>query len=151
MVKSNKKILNATEVSENGIDFKSKLEASVYKKMRTLGYNPQYEIEPITLLDGFYPSKPYYINGEPEITKKGTTKKIMSWTYTPDFVLVINGLTFYIEVKGQPNDVWAYKQKMFLKYLEQHPDCFFFVIKNIRGLLKSLEIINTIVAQKQTL
>ena len=57
---TNKKIRNATKSNSNSIEFKSKLEKSVYDTLLQLGFNPQYEPTTFTLWEGFTPITPYY-------------------------------------------------------------------------------------------
>lgn len=135
----NKKIINATEVTVDKIDFKSKFEGRVYKKLKSIGIKASYEPVPATLFEGFRPTKPWFYNGKPQVIKSGATAKIQDWQYTPDFVIRMNGYTFYVEAKGQPNDLWTYKRKMFLKWLDSKPKSYFFEVRSIRGLVASVE------------
>ena len=141
----NKKILNAENSALGDITFRSNLEKAVYKKMISLGYHPSYEVESFELLAGFRPSKVFYYEGNSVITKNGSVTKIKSWKYTPDFCIEKEGYKFYIEAKGHPNELWPYKRKMFLKKLESIPNAYFFEVKTIRGLVKSLEAIEQII------
>ena len=104
-----------------------------------MGITPKFESKTVTLLEGFRPSRTWYFDGEKELTKTGKNKKLQDWEYTPDFVITMNGYTFYVEAKGNPNDLWPYKRKMFIKWLESQPNCYFFEVKTIRGLVKSVE------------
>ena len=131
MARKNKKVLNATKVKALGIKFRSKTEERMYKKLLSLGYSPKYEAKTFILWEGFRPKFPLYIDGEPKLTKSGQSEKLLDWKYTP-------------EVKGHPNDLYPYKRKLFLKLLEQMDKTYFFEVKTIRGLLKSLEVMNTI-------
>ena len=53
----NKKVINATSVSYDGINFKSKFEASIYKMLKESELKFSYEDYTITLMEGFYPTK----------------------------------------------------------------------------------------------
>lgn len=144
----NKKVINATKSTYNGIKFRSKTEERVYKKLLSLGYNPNYELEPTILWEGFRPTKTWYLEGEPQITKKTLINKAFEdWNYTPDFLVEMNGYRFYIEAKGHPNDLWPYKRKLFLKWLETQDKAYFFQIKTIKALVESLEIMKKISSQ----
>ena len=57
---SNKKIINATQSTLNGIKFKSQLEKSVYNTLSQLGLHPEYEPKQFLLWEGFTPLTPYY-------------------------------------------------------------------------------------------
>ena len=141
----NKKIKNATEDVYNGIEFRSKLEGRLYRKMLKLGLNPEYETETIVLWNGFRPSQPFYIDGVPQITKKSLIPLLLEdWKYTPDFILRFGDCKFYLEAKGQPNDLWPYKRKLFLGWIEKQHNCFFFEVKTIRGLVRSIELMKQI-------
>ena len=137
----NKKVANATAVTSCGIKFKSKSEERVYKKLVSLGYSPQYESKKYVIWEGFRPKFPLYLDGIPQTTKGGKSKQLLDWTYTPDFILEKNGYTMIIEVKGNPNDLYPYKRKLFLKLLESMDKTYFFEVKTIRGLMSSLETI----------
>lgn len=145
---NNKKIINATDVEYNGIHFRSKTEERVYKKALSLGLDINYELEPITIWNGFRPEKTWYLEGLPYITKKGKINKLFEdWNYTPDFIIKMNGYKFYVEAKGQPNDLWPYKRKLFIKWLETQDKSYFFQVKTIRAFLKSVEIMKEISSQ----
>ena len=135
----NKKVVNATKTTFEGIDFKSKTELRVYQKLYSLGYHPLYEPDTFTIWKGsFRPSKIWYIDGEPQVTKGGKTTLIGDWHYTPDFKIKKDSKTIYIEVKGKPNDVYPYKRKLFLKYIDSIPDVYFAEIHSISGLVDFL-------------
>lgn len=144
----NKKIIGATSTCYNNIKFRSILEKRVYIKLKELGYSVEYEPDTYTIWEGFYPSKLFYIDGVPNITKTGCTKKILSWEYTPDFRIIKGFTTFYIECKGWGNDLWPYKRKLFLKLLEDIPHTYFFEVKTIKGLISSLKILEEIYEQE---
>lgn len=139
----NAKIKNARKVVYNDIVFRSKLECDAYKLLISEGFTPEYESYSFILLEGFTPQKPFYINGEPQIDKKGRPKINQSWKYTPDFIVKYNGIKIYIEMKGFPNDLWPYKRKMFLKMIDSE-NSLFFEVSSISGLRKTIERIKTI-------
>ena len=140
----NKKIKNAKSSTYQGIKFRSKSEERMYKKLLSLGFSPLYEPDTFTLFHGFRPEKIYFYEGIPQIIKSGESKVLEDWKYTPDFRLDFGEDKMYIEVKGFPNDLWTYKRKLFLKLLESYERCYFFVVKTIRGLMKSLEAMKSI-------
>lgn len=150
----NKKIINARTVEYNGITFRSDTERRIYIKLLSLGITPEYEVEKFTLVKGFTPTKAWYIDGIPQNTKKKNKitgkftirtdkpKSLEDWDYTPDFRIKKGDYTFYIEVKGYPNDLWAYKRKLFLKLIEQQPHTYFFEVKTIKGLLETVKLMD---------
>lgn len=93
----NKKIKNATQLTVDNIQFKSKLEAYTYKKLKEVNINVEYESRKYELLPAFV----------------FNNKKVRPITYTPDFI----GNNFIIECKGYPNDVFPFKLKLFYYYL----------------------------------
>lgn len=155
-MKENKKIINAKSVESEGITFRSKTERTIFQKLVSLGYSPEYEPDTFTIWNGFEPTKPWYEEGNPHVTKKKDpvtgkftvpTNKvpvIEDWRYTPDIKLKKGNCTFYIEVKGFPNDLWPYKRKIFLRKLEEYPNTYFFEVKTIGGLLRSLAVMEQI-------
>lgn len=98
----NKKIKNATKITCDEIQFRSKLEAYCYTKFKEAGIILNYEKEKFTLIEGF----------------EYEGKKIRPMTYTPDFT----NDTFIIECKGFGNDLWPTKQKLFMQCLVKMAD-----------------------------
>lgn len=149
----NKKILNATEVTVDGIEFKSKLEARVYKHLLSNGFKPRYELQSVELLGNFIPSKPWYSDGEPQVTTKGVPKVERAWKYTPDFMIDLDDIVAVIECKGYSNDLHPYKRKMFLATLESadtgNVDFYYFEVHNIKGLKKTIDVINELKKNKK--
>lgn len=136
---TNKKIKNATSKEYDGIKFRSISEITIYKALKEKGLNPLYEHNKFMLQEGFRPSKPYYIRGECPTTLSGDIKKIINITYTPDFTVLYNGNTLYIEVKGHQNDSYPIKKKLFLKILEYLPKSYFMEVYSKKDLLESLK------------
>lgn len=134
----NKKIKNATPTSVEGITFRSKLESKVYNILKENGFFPRYEEQTVTLLEGFYPNNNYFIDGEIK------TRKLLAITYTPDFIFEHKGYTIYLEVKGWANDTYAIKRKLFCNYVNSMEKSIFFEVKTIKGLKKTIEIIQSL-------
>lgn len=152
---SNKKIVNATRNTYDGICFKSLLEKVVYSTLSQLGYNPQYEPQTFTLFEGFVPITPFYNKMSDSKAKKALLKykmlelksgKIIGIKYTPDFYFRYKDIDIYIEAKGMENDVFYIKKKLFIKFLDERfihtgQKSMYFEIYNKRQLLQALEII----------
>lgn len=152
---SNKKIVNATRNTYDGICFKSLLEKVVYSTLSQLGYNPQYESQTFTLFEGFVPITPFYDKMSDSKAKKALLKykmlelksgKIIGIKYTPDFYFRYKDIDIYIEAKGMENDVFYIKKKLFIKLLDEKfthtgQKSMYFEIYNKRQLLQALEII----------
>lgn len=147
----NKRIKGATPLVVDGIKFKSKIEASVYKHLLQSGFNPKYENRKFILWEGFKPTVPFYTR-----VKKDNglnMKKTINITYTPDFTFMYNGKLIIIEVKGLQNDVFPYKFKMFRGILEKRPyvgNTLLFEIFSIKQLKKCIEIIKSYDSNTET-
>ena len=93
----NKKVKNATPYDYDKIHFKSKLEVYCYQQLKKYNLEANYEPIRFTILESFT------YNGE----------KVRAMTYTPDFV----GVDFVIEVKGNMNDAFPLRWKIFKYFL----------------------------------
>ena len=117
----NVKVKNAKKVEYDGIEFDSALEVFTYKQLKLLGVEFQYEgitYELILSLSfkrmtGLWPNR----SGKDRKTLR-LREKIQRKTYTPDFTLQWKGYFIIIEVKGQENDDYQSKKKLFLKLIE---------------------------------
>ena len=137
----NKKIRNATATIYNNINFKSKLEESIYKTLLSAGFKPDYEKLKFVLWEGFKPTVPFYNRSKSKVFKQETTK-LQDITYTPDFTFKYKDLLVIVEVKGMENDTFPIKKKMFRKWLECHyPKSIYFEIYTKKQLLQAIEII----------
>ena len=116
--KINKKVINATEVTINGVKYRSKLEARCAQILKE--NNISFEYEPLKI--EYIPKFEYY--GE----------KYRAAFYTPDF-LVDN--KYILEIKGWKTDTYRYKKKLvLLKLLKDtnYTKYRFFEIKTITQL-----------------
>ena len=87
---NNKKIVNATRNTYDGICFKSLLEKVVYSTLSQLGYNPQYEPQTFTLFEGFVPITPFYDKMSDSKVKKALLKyKMLAQSPNPS----VSGIT----------------------------------------------------------
>ena len=139
----NRRIRNATITSYNEIIFKSKLEAMVYKTLLQYGFEPEYETHTYTIWEGFRPTVPFYTRNKAKATVLNL-KKLISITYTPDFYMEYQGLKIIIEVKGQTNDVFPYKFKLFRWHIENLPDKENYLIFEVFTKKQLLEFIQII-------
>lgn len=142
----NKKIKNATSLTYDDTQFKSKAEVMVYKTLLQSGFKPYYEATSYIIWKGFKPTVPYYTTGKGKNLELNC-KKLINITYTPDFVMMAkdNKTLIIIEVKGFANDVYPYKRKLFRKYLEklkEEQEVAYFEIYTKKQLLQAIEIIN---------
>ena len=128
---ANAKIKNAKALSYYGIQFKSRLELYMYKKLKAANIKFGYENHTFQLLDKFT----YGGDSMELLRKKG--EKCFDWqnpnirgmTYTPDFCNLKNN--WIIECKGFANDVFPLKWKLFKKYMnENHPGFTLYMPRN---------------------
>lgn len=113
----NKKIKGATEVEYDGIKFRSKKEASIYRYLKSIGINPSYETTTAIIWNRDSFSVPYYDRyGK---TFKRVISKPIRVSYTPDFIFDYEGYRVILEVKGFKNDVANYKIRLFRDWLEE--------------------------------
>ncbi len=136
----NKKVRNATQSTFDNKLFKSKLELYCYKRLKELNIPFRYEEFVFKIVDGFNCTADSY-----EKKKNGTfgkvSKKIRPITYKPDFV----GNGWIIETKGNPNETWPIRLKLFKKYLtELSEDWILFIPRNKKQVDESLEIIKNL-------
>lgn len=138
----NKKIKNATQNTLDGINFKSRLEAMIYRVLKENGFDPKYEPWKFTIWEGYKPKVPFYDRNSRTGLLKLNQTKIIDITYTPDFCFDYNGLFVIIEAKGLENDRFPMKKKMFRKYLETWgKPVVYFELYSKKQLLQAIEII----------
>lgn len=111
------KVRNATPLTVDGLNFKSKLEAYCYMRLKEEGLSAEYEMYKFKLIEDFE-----FNNDSYELTNTNKTKefkkannKIRALTYTPDFVNKKD--KWIIECKGYPNEAFPIKWKLFKFYL----------------------------------
>lgn len=145
----NKKVRNAKEVVYDNIKFKSTLEERCYKYLQKENVEFKYEPLKFTLVDGFTPKIHFY---EPigrhldrKVTKNGENYKVISITYTPDFIVYYPNIIGIIEAKGKQTDTYPLKEKLFRKLLENctyfDKPVIFFKVKSTRQLGEALQIL----------
>lgn len=142
----NKKIKNATKNTVDGINFKSRLEAMIYKTLKEQGFNVEYEPKKFVIWKGYIPTVPFYDKDPKTGLLKPNRDKLIDMTYTPDFCLTYGKLLVIIEAKGLENDRFPIKKKMFRKYLEKYSEYFerpvvYFELYSKKQLLQAIELI----------
>ena len=141
----NKKILNATPLEYDGIQFKSKLEKMAYQTLRENDLPVEYEPKKFIIWEGFKPTVPFYDKDKVTRMLKLDSKKLVSISYTPDFLIKYNGYLVVLEMKGALNDTYPIKRKMFRKWLEENePKSVYFEIYTKKQLLQAIEIIKNL-------
>lgn len=137
----NRKVRNANPLEYDGIKFKSRVEVSIYKLLRTHNIEAKYEEKTFILSPSIRPTVPFY-NRTNKAGFHSIMSPISSITYTPDFTFMYNNILVIIEVKGFENDVFPVKRNLFRKLLETLDTyCMFFEIRTQKEMLKALEII----------
>ena len=153
----NKKIKNATVCRTEDITFKSTLEKTLYTVLKENFEDVRYEPTKYCIVDSFISRVPFYdreTDSQYKRRKKsGDTSprklvlkspKVKGITYTPDFCFTYKDLNVYIEAKGVENDVFPYKKKLFIRYLNSLPgNHIYFEIYTKTQLLQAIEIIKS--------
>lgn len=141
----NNKVKHATPTTFNGIEFKSKLEVTVYKTLLVAGFKPNYEKVKYTLWEGYKPVVPFYTKNKVTKDLSLDMTKIRSITYTPDFTFKYKDYLIIVEVKGKENDVYPYKRKLFRKWLENNaPKSLFFEVYSKKNTETAIKIIKSL-------
>jgi len=135
----NKKVIGAQETTVNGIKFKSLLESRFYNYLMSIGADFDYEVERITLMEGFKPRCPFYKAEKGSI--KQDNSKVRDITYTPDFLIYINDYKVYVECKGFKTDSYNIKVKLFRKWLQNKDNTIFIEVKSVRELTSAIDYI----------
>ncbi len=107
--------VRSKKVIVDNIEFKSGLEAYMYKALKAANIKAQYEGISYELIPSFdFKNKCYerQANSKGDYKERGG-KNIRAITYTPDFV----GRGFIIECKGRPNESFPIRWKLFKMYL----------------------------------
>ena len=145
--KPNKKVRNATILEYHGITFKSKLELHCYKKLKEANIKFQYEKVKYELMPAFK-----FENESYELYKKKGERYfgpqrpgIRAITYTPDFVGTYRGHKFVIETKGNPNDAFPLRWKLFKKHLyDTKNNAVLYMPRNQKQIDEVVELIKNI-------
>ena len=148
----NKKVRNAKRIEYDGILFDSKLEVYCYKRLIQEGFNPNYGGVKYSLIPSFSLTKidAYYPNASGKDTKTlNLHTNHQGKKYTPDFVFEVNRVLIVIETKGNPNDDYPTKRKLFLKKMEDECEGYnrilFLEPHNQRQINECIEIIKEVI------
>ena len=144
-MRENKKILNATTTHVANIEFKSQLEARLYKAMLSMGLDVDYEPQRCKIWDRQGFTVPYF-DRVGKVFKRVTSKPI-AVHYTPDFIFDYKGTKVFLEAKGFKNDVAPYKARLFRDWLENYTSennvkavyAVVYSIRDLQQLLKELD------------
>ena len=106
--------VRSKKVIVDSIEFKSGLEAYMYKALKNANIKAEYEGVTYELIPSFkFKNKCYerQANSKGEYRNRGG-KAVRKVTYTPDFT----GDNFIIECKGRPNESFPIRWKLFKMY-----------------------------------
>lgn len=150
-VVGNKKVRNAIPTKVDGIQFRSRIEAFTYSKLKEVGITDfKYEVERFNLLDAFeYPEDMYevYTRTRDDIKRTEFGKAnptIRNMTYMPDFTCIDHATKtgWIIETKGFSTDAFALRYKIFKHYLVSNNYKVSLYKPNTQGnVLKCIEMI----------
>ena len=114
------KVRNVTPLLLDGIQFKSKLEAYCYERLKASGIPFRYEQDSFILVDAFsFPNDSWElgkIKGVKAFKKANPT--IRAITYKPDFTNLEQN--WVIECKGMMTDAFPIRWKLFKKYIHDN-------------------------------
>ena len=113
-----KQITRHTKVKEDGIQFASKLELYMYRQLKKAKIKNLYEGKTFTIIDSaYFPMSSFEkTKGSKQLSERGN-KKLLGVKYTPDFIDVQEPPRFIIETKGNPNESFPLRWKLFKMHL----------------------------------
>lgn len=125
-ISSNQKVRNAQKCSYNGIVFRSNLELYCYKMLELAKLPFEYEKRTyithcknkLTTTTAIVYSTSKKSEKKPKVVSKRAIKTLQQTTYTPDFTMETDDYVYIIETKGNPNDAYPLRRKMFLSEME---------------------------------
>ena len=138
-----KQITRSRKVVEDGVSFASKLELYMYRALKKAKIPFVYEGQTYVIVDGFFSENISYekTRAQKELNDRGN-KKILPIKYTPDFVDKEYPPRYIIETKGNPNESFPLRWKLFKKFLhdsEIHADLY--MPRNQKDCDKVVELI----------
>lgn len=139
----NKRIKNATHVKCGNVEFKSKLEYTVYKTLIEAGFKPVYEKRTYTLIDSYKPSVLFFTRNKAKDLYLDE-KTVRKMTYTPDFTFRYKGYFIIVEAKGIQQETYKLKRKIFRQILERTTEfekILFFEVYSKTNVLQMIEIL----------
>lgn len=114
----NRQITRSTKVEYKGVQFASKLEAHMYKLLCQAKIPVSYEGKTFSLVDGFsFTNASYEKTRVKKYLHDRGNKNVLPIKYTPDFLDIQDPPRFIIECKGNPNEAFPIRWKLFKHYL----------------------------------
>jgi hypothetical protein len=114
MAKKSRQHVRSISVTVDGIKFRSKLEASIYRILKKESVPFEYEKRTYMLTQGFIPTVDCWEHRYGKFRPRNIT--VAPITYTPDFTCP-NG-SWVMEVKGRANEIFPMRWKLFRAYVE---------------------------------
>ena len=116
--KKRRQITRSTKVKEDGIEFASKLELYMYKALKKANIKNDYEGKTFTIINSCnFPMASYEKTKSKKILHDRGNKKLLGIKYTPDFIDTQDPPRFIIETKGNPNESFPIRWKLFKMHL----------------------------------
>jgi len=113
-----RQITRSTKVKEDGIEFASKLELYMYKALKKAKIKNKYEGKTFTIINSCdFHMASYEKTKSKKILHDRGNKKLLGIKYTPDFIDTQDPPRFIIETKGNPNEAFPIRWKLFKMHL----------------------------------
>lgn len=113
-----RQITRSKKVKEDGIEFSSKLELYMYRALKKAKIKANYEGKTFTIINGCqFPMSSYEKTAKSKQLHDRGNKKLLPIKYTPDFIDVQDPPRFIIETKGNPNEAFPMRWKLFKMHL----------------------------------
>lgn len=139
----NRQITRSTKVSYKQYKFASKLELYMYKELEKAKIKTLYEGKTFSLVDGFnFENASYEKTRVKKHLHDRGNKNILPIKYTPDFLDAQEPPRFIIECKGNPNEAFPIRWKLFKRYLmDKNIKADLFMPRNQKDCLEVIKII----------
>ena len=113
-----RQITRSTKVKEDGIEFASKLELHMYRLLKKAKIQNEYEGKTFTIINSCqFPMSSYEKTKTKKVLHDRGNKKLLGIKYTPDFIDIQDPPRFIIETKGNPNESFPMRWKLFKMHL----------------------------------
>lgn len=113
-----RQITRSTKAKEDGIEFASKLELHMYRLLKKAKIKNQYEGRTFTIINSCqFPMSSYEKTKTKKVLHDRGNKKLLGIKYTPDFIDIQDPPRFIIETKGNPNESFPMRWKLFKMHL----------------------------------
>ncbi len=143
----NRQITRSQKVKYKGVQFASKLEAYMYKLLCKEKIPVNYEGKTFSLVDGFsFTNASYEKTRVKKYLHDRGNKNVLPIKYTPDFLDIQDPPRFIIECKGNPNESFPIRWKLFKRYLiEKNIKSDLFMPRNQKDCAEVVKIIKELI------